>query len=37
VGRVVCGDVSGCGETGGCLCGFARMRIGGARGGWVVA
>jgi hypothetical protein len=27
-GRVVCGDVLGCGEAGGCLCGVARLRIG---------
>jgi hypothetical protein len=29
-GRVVCGDVVGCGEAGGCLCGVVRLRTGGA-------
>ena len=36
-GRVVCGDVVGCGEAGGCLCGVARLRIRGASGGGGVA
>ena len=36
-GRVVCSDVLGCGEAGGFLCGAARLRIGGASGGVVVA
>jgi hypothetical protein len=31
-GRVVCGDVLGCIEAGCCLCGVARLRIGGASG-----
>ena len=36
-GRVVCGDVVGCGEAGGCLCGVVRLRIGGAGDGGNVA
>ena len=37
MGRVVCGDVLGSRETGGCLSGVARLRIGGASRGGNVA